>query len=124
MRVSFATLIPVVVSLTAWATSAHRAGGAPIEARDWMDGLSTRDLQIVGDILERRELLAQFSTRDIINALIDRVGPKKAAASKTNLKKDKCPSYGKQGPGAAAKNDKVCHESRGTAEANHRVYRH
>ncbi|KAJ2935509.1 hypothetical protein H1R20_g1585, partial [Candolleomyces eurysporus] len=73
MRISFATLLPVVVSLTAWVASAHR-----VEARDRMDGLSTRDPQIVGDILERRELLAQFSTRDIIDALIDRVGPKKS----------------------------------------------
>ncbi|RXW14087.1 hypothetical protein EST38_g11766 [Candolleomyces aberdarensis] len=48
MQVSCAALLPVVVSLTAWVASAHYDGGAPLEARDWMDELTTRDLEYFG----------------------------------------------------------------------------
>ncbi|KAJ2930859.1 hypothetical protein H1R20_g6224, partial [Candolleomyces eurysporus] len=92
MRVSFATLLPVVVSLTAWVASAHRDGGAPLEARDWMDGLSTRDLESVGEILERREVLADFSTRDLIDELSDRLERRGNLISKK--KTYKCPYCG------------------------------
>ncbi|KAJ2928347.1 hypothetical protein H1R20_g8767, partial [Candolleomyces eurysporus] len=92
MRVSFSTLLSVIVSLTAWVASAHHDGGAPLEARDWMDGLSTRDLEIVGDILERREVLAEFSTRDLIDELSDRLERRGNIISKK--KTYKCPYCG------------------------------
>ncbi|KAJ2918790.1 hypothetical protein MD484_g1577, partial [Candolleomyces efflorescens] len=94
MRVSFVTLLPLVVSLSAWAASAHRYdGGAPLEARDWMDGLSTRDLEI----LERREVLADFTSRDLIEELSDRL--ERRGNSNSSSKKKKtfgCPYCGKQ----------------------------
>ncbi|RXW17395.1 hypothetical protein EST38_g8459 [Candolleomyces aberdarensis] len=79
MRVSFATLLPVVVSLTAWVAAAHRDGGAPLEARDWMDGLNTRDLEMAGNILEQREVLAEFSTRDLVDELSNRLALERRA---------------------------------------------
>ena len=60
-----------------------------------MDGLSTRDLEIVGNILERREVLAEFSTRDLIDELSDRLERR----GNSNSKKKKtygCPYCGKQ----------------------------
>ncbi|KAJ2935508.1 hypothetical protein H1R20_g1584, partial [Candolleomyces eurysporus] len=93
MRISFATLLPVVVSLTTWVASAHHDGGAHLEARDWMDGLNTRDLEIVGDILERREVLAEFSTRDLIDELSDRLERRGNIISKR--KTYKCPYCGR-----------------------------
>ncbi|RXW17239.1 hypothetical protein EST38_g8613 [Candolleomyces aberdarensis] len=113
MRIPFATLLPVVVSLTTWVASAHHDGGAPLEARgsvggrstptpaglahlkarDWMDRLNTRDLEIVGDILERREVLAEFSTRDLIDELSDRLERRGNIISKK--KTYKCPYCGR-----------------------------
>ncbi|RXW17241.1 hypothetical protein EST38_g8611 [Candolleomyces aberdarensis] len=94
MRVSFAALLPVVVSLTAWVASAHYDGGAPLEARDWLDDLTTRDLEYVGQILERREVLSEFSTRDLIDELTDRLERRGNGGSKE--KTYGCPYCGKQ----------------------------
>ncbi|KAJ2928329.1 hypothetical protein H1R20_g8748, partial [Candolleomyces eurysporus] len=90
MRISFATLLPVVVSLTAWVASAHYDGGAPLEARSWMDGLSTRELQI----LERREVLSEFSARDLVDELSDRL--ERRGNNNSKNKGYTCPYCGKK----------------------------
>ena len=59
-----------------------------------MDDLSTRDLEIVGNILERREVLAEFSTRDLIDELSDRLERRGNIISKK--KTYGCPYCGKQ----------------------------
>ena len=55
-----------------------------------MDGLSTRDPEMVGDILERREVLAEFSTRDLIDELSDRLERRGNIISKKKKKTYKC----------------------------------
>lgn len=59
-----------------------------------MDDLTTRDLEYMGEILERREVLAEFSTRDLIDELTDRLERRGNGGSKP--KTYGCPYCGKQ----------------------------
>ncbi|KAJ2930862.1 hypothetical protein H1R20_g6221, partial [Candolleomyces eurysporus] len=96
MRVPFATLVPLVLSLSAWVATAHVDGDSTLEARDWVDELNTRDLDYVTDILERREVLSEISTRDLVDELRDRLERRGGKPSKP--KTYGCPYCGKKYP--------------------------
>jgi hypothetical protein len=59
-----------------------------------MDDLTIRDLEYVRDILERREVLAEFSIRDLIDELTDRLEHRGNGESKP--KTFGCPYCGRQ----------------------------
>jgi protein-arginine kinase activator protein McsA len=57
-----------------------------------MDGLSTRDFEI----LERREVLSDFTSRDLIEELSDRLERRGNSNSSKKKKTYGCPYCGKQ----------------------------
>ncbi|KAJ2926279.1 hypothetical protein H1R20_g10811, partial [Candolleomyces eurysporus] len=69
MRFSLVALLPVVISLSTF-VAAH--SDHSLEARE-IDGLSARDIEkIYFDNLERRDLLSEFTTRELLDELIER----------------------------------------------------
>ncbi|KAJ2928184.1 hypothetical protein H1R20_g8900, partial [Candolleomyces eurysporus] len=103
MRVSFATLLPLVATLTAWVATAHvHDGTTPLEAREWVDELNARDLDFVSEVLERREVLSEFSTRDLVDELRDRLERRGNIISKPSFK---CPYCGTKYSTAQAAKD-------------------
>ncbi|RXW20148.1 hypothetical protein EST38_g5694 [Candolleomyces aberdarensis] len=69
MRFSLVSLLPVVISLSAF-VAAHNDHS--FEARE-MDTLSARDIEkVYFDNLERRELLSEFTTRELLDELVER----------------------------------------------------
>ncbi|KAJ2917909.1 hypothetical protein MD484_g2492, partial [Candolleomyces efflorescens] len=102
MRVSFATLLPLVATLTAWVASANVAESNPLEAREWVDELNTRDLDFVSEVLERREVLSEFSTRDLVDEVRDRLERRGQIISKPSFK---CPYCGTKYSTAKAAKD-------------------
>jgi hypothetical protein len=59
-----------------------------------MDELTTRDLDYVSAVLERREVLAEISTRDLVDELSGRLERRGILKKKTYG----CPYCGKQYP--------------------------
>ncbi|KAJ2926282.1 hypothetical protein H1R20_g10812, partial [Candolleomyces eurysporus] len=69
MRFSLVSLLPVVISLSTF-VAAH--SDHSLEARE-MDPLSAREIEnIYFDNLERRDLLSEFTTRELLDELIER----------------------------------------------------
>ena len=60
-----------------------------------MDELNSRDLDFVSEVLERREVLAEFSTRDLVDELRDRLERRGGIISKPSFK---CPYCGTKYP--------------------------
>ena len=68
--------------------------GAELDAREWVDELTTRDLDFVNAVLERREILSEISTRELIDELSDRLESRGLTKKKTYG----CPYCGRQYP--------------------------
>ena len=62
-----------------------------------MDDLSARDLDNAGTILERREVLSELSTRDLIDELSDRL-ERRANDKSKERKTYQCPYCGRTYP--------------------------
>ncbi|KAF6750999.1 hypothetical protein DFP72DRAFT_1172615 [Ephemerocybe angulata] len=71
MRVSAFTLISIVASLATY-VAAYSSKSA-YTARELVDEFATRDLEAFDYALERREILADLSTRNLIDELSDRL---------------------------------------------------
>ncbi|KAF6752586.1 hypothetical protein DFP72DRAFT_1171472 [Ephemerocybe angulata] len=91
MRVSAFTLISIVASLATY-VAAH-SPESTYDARELVDEFATRDLEAFDYALERREILADLTTRDLIDELSDRLARRGGGNSKE--KGFKCPYCGK-----------------------------
>ncbi|KAF6759206.1 hypothetical protein DFP72DRAFT_1102452 [Ephemerocybe angulata] len=70
MRVSAFTLISVAASLATYVAASSKS---TYDARELLDEFATRDLEAFDYALERREIIADLSTRDLIDELSDRL---------------------------------------------------
>ncbi|KAF6745761.1 hypothetical protein DFP72DRAFT_1076911 [Ephemerocybe angulata] len=68
MRVSLITLLPIAISLASFANAHHDHKN---EARKYVDDLSSRGFDDY--TLERREVLEDIATRDLLDELKDRL---------------------------------------------------
>ncbi|KAF6744394.1 hypothetical protein DFP72DRAFT_83008 [Ephemerocybe angulata] len=89
MRVSAFTLISIVASLATY-VAAHSE--STYDARELVDEFATRNLEAFDYALERREILDDLSTRDLIDELSDRL---ERRAGEKLQKGFKCPYCGK-----------------------------
>ncbi|KAF6749381.1 hypothetical protein DFP72DRAFT_541816 [Ephemerocybe angulata] len=96
MRVSAFALISVAASLATYV--AAYSSESTYDARELLDEFATRDLEAFDYALERREIIADLSTRDLIDELSDRL-ERRADKPLKLLKANACGFCGKHHTG-------------------------